>query len=226
MNDRNPDSATGGGEAPGPRPKAPPLPELRVVFGGFASQVGWLLVGVGMIFVWAFVPYADLAGAYRFRGGLATARGAIDDTRPTRFSSGLLERLGPGVGEGTPIFANFYTFATPDGRNRAGTSYAVGTRLARGSTVTVEYLPDDPRMSRIQGMRTRPLGPLAALPVLAPLAGAVFILIGLARGHRRVRLLKGGQAPAAGKVPSPWVLLVPMASIIGHGLYAYVRFVI
>ena len=220
MNERNPDSATGGGP-PGPRPKAPPLAELRVVFGGFASQFGWLLAGVGMIFVWAFVPYADLAGAYRFRGGLATAQGAIDDTRPTRFSSGLL-----GCGEGTPIFANFYTFAAPDGRNRAGTSYAVGTRLTRGSTVTIEYLPGDPRMSRIQGMRTRPLGPSAALPVLAPLAGAVFILIGLAGRGKRLRRLKPAQPGAAGRVPSPLVLLVPLASIIAHGLYAYVRFAI
>lgn len=219
MNDRNPDSAGGGTDRsrPGPAPRA----ELRVLFGGFASQFGWLLVGVGMVLVWEFVPYADLASVYKFRGRLATVRGAIDGSRHTRFTSGLLGRGGP-----TPIFANFFTFPAPDGQYRRGTSYAVGTKLAMGSSATIEYLPDDPLVARIQGMRTRPLGPLAALPALAPLAGAVFILIGLLRGYKRLRLLTAGRHDAVGKSPGPLVLVIPLATIIGHGLYAYIRFMI
>ena len=59
--------------------------------------------------------------------------------------------------------------------------------------VTIEYWPDDPRVSRIRGMRISPFGPLALLVIIFPTVGAAVIIGGLFYGQSRARLFRNGE---------------------------------
>ena len=159
----------------------------RLLFGGFMNQFGWFFVGFGMIFVWVFAAAADFSGVHAFRGELETTPGTIDGSEQTSYSEGGSEHT-----DGTPVFAVRYTFTDADENEYAGMSYQTGTGLDAGTAVTVEYPRGRPEMSRIRGMRRAPFGPWVAFVLIFPLIGAVFVLNGLRRGMRGLRLLKHG----------------------------------
>ena len=50
---------------------------LRVLFGGFARQFGWLFLGFGLIFVWLFTAKINLKDWRALRGELENTRGVI-----------------------------------------------------------------------------------------------------------------------------------------------------
>ena len=61
----------------------PWLVRSQVLFGGFASQFGWLFFGFGFIFVWIFGLNADF-------GGVLFSVGEVGSARTSHFSSAFL----------------------------------------------------------------------------------------------------------------------------------------
>jgi hypothetical protein len=156
-----------------------------------------------MVFVMIFVPATDPAGTWRLARRHQEARGWLEGMQATNFHEG-----GGEGEEGTPIYRYDYTFLLPDGVPARGHSYAVGQQFrlppqAPGQPfprvpVTVEYDPQDPGTSRIQGTRTSPYTPWVLLVLLFPAAALVAVLVGLSSGLRRARLLRDGEVvPAA-----------------------------
>jgi len=160
---------------------------LQVLFGGFLNQFGWFFFGFGMIFVWLFLPQADLTSFYRFRGQLDHTQGTITASQKTHFSEG-----GSKHSKGTPIYEHDYTF-TVAGTTYHGVSYATGYTYKPGTSVTVQYPHGNPSVSRIQFMRRSAFGPSTLIILLFPLVGLVFLIPGLILGWKGDRLLAHGK---------------------------------
>ena len=183
-----------------PPPRRVPLAvRTRVLFGGFLNQFGWAFFGFGMIFAWAFLPQADLSLPHPWKPDFQAAEaieGIVNESWKTNASEG-----GSDHNDGTPIFGHRYTFTGPDGKTYHGVSYATGRQVPQGETVTVEYVPGNPAVSRVSGMRTTVFGRLVLFVLLFPLVGLAFLAGGLRKGLRGMRLLGHGN-PALGTLKS------------------------
>jgi hypothetical protein len=160
---------------------------LRLLFGGFLNQFGWIFFGFGMIFVWIFGFNTDPTAWLDFRGDLEEVQGVISRCEDTGASEGGGEHS-----EGTPIYAHHYEFETA-GQKCEGVSYSVGGRSEAGTNVTIEFPPGRPARSRIKGMRTAMFPIFVLFVVLFPLIGLCFMLAGFRKGRKAVRLLANGE---------------------------------
>lgn len=150
---------------PPPRP-VPFLLRAQVLFGGVLNFIGWFFFGFGLIFVLIFGSLADLSSWYRFRGEVETARGTITAVEETSSSENK-----------TRIYAYRYSFRTPNGEEHKGVSYRTGRSHEPSEEIIVEYLPDEPSYSRIQGMRRAEFSPWVLFVVIFPLVGFIFVLV-------------------------------------------------
>lgn len=153
---------------------------LIILFWGFRSQFGWAFFGFGLIFFWAFATNADLSFSNDGEG-MITVEG---------FASGCVEM---DASEGyISVFENYYRFKSDAGDQYEGVSYATGQRVLIGETLFIEYPQGKPQYSRIKGMRRKTFSPIVMFVVIFPLVGLIFILFGLRRSVRILRLLRNG----------------------------------
>ena len=167
--------------SPPPR-TVPTVLTVRVVLGGVLSQIGWIFVLFGMVFVWAFDPGSAIVSAVRFGGDVRTAEGIVSGWDETSWT--VNER---------PVYATRYEYSDAEGRPHTGASFATGSYGQAGERVTVEYLAGDAAISRILGMRTTPGGVALAFVYVFPLVGLVLAISGMRRGLKARRLMSGGQ---------------------------------
>jgi hypothetical protein len=173
-----------------PAPRAVPLSvRLRVLFGGFSNQFGWIFFGFGLIFVWIFALHADIASPILFRFQTRTTQGIVESINTTNASE-----------DDVLIYEVSYSYFDDLGRQQSGSSYSTGTPVV-GARVAVEYLSAIPSISRAVGMRRTLFGPWAVFPVIFPLVGLVFIYSGIKYGLKANRLLTKGRI-AFGKLIS------------------------
>lgn len=164
-----------------PRPVGPTL-TVRVMFGGVMSQLGWIFLGFGLIFVALFQPGAGMAAAVHFSRDLATGNGTVTDWRKLNLSI-----------NDTPVYETSYEFEPGDGSRYAGASYQTGRHRNQGDAVAIEYRANDPTISRIQGMRSTPGGLGVSFVYLFPFIGLCFVLFSIHRGLRARSLLANGR---------------------------------
>lgn len=174
-------------------PRAVPLPvQLRVLFGGMVSQMGWLFLGFGLIFVWVFAVNVDFSGPLRLIMRQVETRGQVTAIEDTNISEG-----GDDDSPGTPIYRILYRFAGPGGRTLEGESFSVGTDLQPGDAVRVEYAASNPENSRIAGLRQAPLPLFGMFVIIFPLIGLVMVVYSLMEGIKGIQLLRGGELAQA-----------------------------
>jgi len=172
----------------GPPRAVPGLVRLRVMFGGFVNQFGWIFFGFGMIFVWAFNPLEDVAKRMRFRGTLARAEGKIVRVEPTNVSI-----------NNQKVYAHHYEFQATDETRRTGVAYDTDDSPGPGQAVTVEYVQADPSASRIPGMSYTAGGLFGLFVLIFPAVGLGFLAFGLRKSLKGLRLLRDGR-PAIGRL--------------------------
>jgi len=167
----------------------PALVRYSNLLGGFMNQFAWMWMGITGLFLWFFLPHSDVTGLYHFRGDLATAPGVVAASEETNFSENDVD-----------VYAHTYRFTGRDGIEREGVSYTTGRQLGAGTDVTVEYVSDDPSISRIGGMRRKPFGVegwggVLVLGVLGTFTviGLVFLAAGVQKGVRANHLLGSGR---------------------------------
>ncbi|MGA2137976.1 MAG: DUF3592 domain-containing protein [Verrucomicrobiia bacterium] len=158
-----------------------------MLFGGILNQMGWFFFGFGMLFVWLFLPNADLTSFYLFRGPLDHTQATVTANQKTHFTEG-----GSKHHSGTPIYRHDYTF-TVNGNRYDGVSYSTANSLQPDTRVTIEYPRGNPSISRIHGMRRAPVPPFVLLVLIFPLVGAGFLIPGLIQGWKGDRLLANGK---------------------------------
>lgn len=187
--------------APPPR-RVPLLTRSQLFFGGTLNQFGWVLVGFGMILVWAFAVKVDVTSWYLFRGPLAEASGVVTQVEQTRASRGG-RRVGRRAGGqrvgATYYYANYYRFADAQGVEHEGVSYSLGERVREGMSIVVEYPQGRPQYSRIRGFRRGLFPTIVLFVVIFPFLGMVVVVGGLRRGWRASHLLAHGRM-AKGKL--------------------------
>jgi hypothetical protein len=165
-----------------PPPRAVPLSlRLVVLFGGSRNQFGWMLLGFGLIFVWAFTLHADFTSPLLFLMGTRETRGVVRAVRASNASENEQR-----------IYEIHYAYIDHLGRQHLGVSYATHSPQ-QGADVTVEYLSSAPEISRVEGMRRKPFGFFAAFPILFPMIGLGFLSSGLRHGLKADRLLAQGR---------------------------------
>ena len=161
-----------------PPPRRVPL-SLRIVnFCNGAAQVGWGVFGFGMIFFWVFGTAADFSFlTFRGDGRVVGRVTAIEATNASENEQ--------------RVMASHYEYSVA-GRPFQGTSYTTAATPHEGAEVTVEFDPDDPRRSRIAGMRRTEFGPAAMLVVIFPFVGLIILIFALRTGVKRNHLLREG----------------------------------
>src|SRR5262245_7964882 len=163
-----------------PPPRGMPLRLWCSLLAGPVTLGGSAGFAFGMVFALFFVPATDPIGMWRLDLHRQQAQGWLEGVAKTSFHEGGENE------DGTAVYRCDYTFALPDGTQVKGTSYTVGEQFhlrpagpggpAPRLPVTVEYEPNNPRLSRIQGTRTSPFGPGALFVVLFPVAGLAVAL--------------------------------------------------
>ncbi len=176
--------------APPPRP-VPLLLRLHLLFGGLSGTIGWCVAALGLLIGGVFALNADVEASLRLAGGAQHATGHVTGVSETAFSIG-----GDEYEEGDPVFAYDFEFDV-EGHTYGGRSFQVGWTLDEGEAVPIEFVAEDPAVSRIVGMRARPFAGWLALLLLIPLGGLPLVLWGLRRGLRAGRLLAHGRTAEA-----------------------------
>lgn len=170
------------------KPQAPPrfvlIPiRLYLLFGGVLAQLGWLFLGLGLLF-FQFFAGDILVDSYRFQGPMEITQGVITEVYETIAEENEVE-----------IVAHEYRFVL-QGKNYEGVSYVTGQYLPLQSSVPIRYKVDDPQVSRIQRPHFRShlfrAGLVWFLAIL-PLLGLTFICFTLPGKLKALRLLKWGE---------------------------------
>ena len=164
-----------------PPRSVPLLVRLRLLFGGFHSQFGWLFAGFGMIFVWVFGGADLLVSAVYFRGELDTAPAAVVKVAETNVS----------INE-SKVFAYHYTFQA-GGQTYTGMTKAFGGEYKQGDQAVVEFPADNPDRSRIQALADKQDATGAYLAMIFVVVGLAFIVAGLRKARKGCRLLRDGR---------------------------------
>jgi hypothetical protein len=167
-----------------PRP-VPFLVRLRVLFGGFTSQFGWLFLGFGLIFVWVFTVNMNLKGWLALRGELENTQGVITKIERRTTSSGKHR-------SSRTYYQHYYSFEGPDGVEYTGFSNQDFSRKV-GEKATILYPKNMPDVSRISGMRASVIGPMGLMPVIFPVIGLCFVIAGFRKGIKANHLLANGE---------------------------------
>ncbi|MGE3854323.1 MAG: DUF3592 domain-containing protein [Planctomycetota bacterium] len=154
---------------------------LAVLLGGSLSQVGWLMVLVGMISAYCLVDF----GAVRWWfGTIAETSGTYNGSEGTNAEV-----------NDVPVYRHKFTFEI-DGETIHGQSYTTGSS-SPPSTCTIEYLAGNPDAARIKGQRTGMFGGVVMFVLIFPLIGVCMLVRGTRYGARASRLLAVGKTAQA-----------------------------
>lgn len=153
---------------------------IAALFGGALSQIGWGIFGFTLMFFWVFAADSEAVTFLEFMGGEGTTEGWVTKVRQTGASE-----------NDEPIYAASFTY-TVDGKEYEATSYGRGAP-PEGSTVPITYLSSRPHRARIEGMRVRTFGALAAVVAVFPLGCLAFLFFSVRKGLRHLRLARLGR---------------------------------
>lgn len=186
-----PEPSDGSAETP-PALYLPPPPRsvpwyaaIVALFGNCSAQFGWLLLGVGLIFVWIFSLQADFTHPV-FWGGVTYTNGKILASQQTNYSENE-----------SPIYRIAYTYTDSQGNEHRGFSYANWQQYRRGDVCTIEIAKLNPSLSRVQGTRRAPVGMAGLIPIVFSLLGLLCIVWAFGKGISSIRLLKNGHGAYA-----------------------------
>jgi hypothetical protein len=166
--------------APPPRPV--PLPVICSAMFGIAGWLGAIFLISGLIFSMIFTggmrPIDDL----RLARSKATARGMITGVAETNSTENDVE-----------VYEYEFAFTTLREQKVTGRSYSTGRQWRVEDTVTIEYVPEDPAIARIQGARTSFFAPWVLFVLIFPAVGAGMFVSAAIVGWRQVSLLRSGE---------------------------------
>lgn len=176
---------------PSPQPQRRVLPlSLRtaMVLGNMWALAAWALLLATSLLAWHVAANSPLV------------RATISGSRETTW--GLADGVDVGPVFGGPDTRDVhYHFTTLDGRTFRGTSYHGGARDQAGVSYEIEYQTDDPRRSRIVGLReTQYSGWIVAMAGVPGLIALGLFVTGWWHERRRIRLLTHGRVATSASV--------------------------
>ncbi|MBN2086265.1 MAG: DUF3592 domain-containing protein [Anaerolineales bacterium] len=170
--------------APPPRPV--PLPIICAAMLGTTGGFGALFMIMGLVFSIIFTrgyrPLEDV----RLALSHDTAEGRV--TRVVESNA---------TENDVTVYEYVYSFTTRREEKMTGRSFSTGRRWSNGSSVPVEYVPDAPYISRIEGARTSMFSPWVLFVLIFPAVGGALFLSAAIGGLRQVILLRHGKVADA-----------------------------
>jgi hypothetical protein len=146
------------------------------------ALIACLLLSIGQIFAWVFVPRTDVAGLWEWRDEPTRSTGTVVDVSRTSVRV-----------NGRQVYAVSFQHDVGDARLDATSYGARGAGLHFGDRVDVEYPPRRPDGARIVGLERRLFPPAVVLaPALPLLIGLALLIAALIVGLRRVVVLRRG----------------------------------
>jgi hypothetical protein len=164
-----------------PPPRGLTIPLICKALLGRTGRMGAMFICCCALF---FVVGLDVRHAEELQLAIysTTARGTVTGAQTTNTSVGDV-----------PVWRYEFAFRAQDGQDYVGRSYSTGPLQLDGSRVLIEYVPERPMASRIQGTRlSSPPYWAVALLFAFPLLGAGLVVNAAARGVRQIRLLRYG----------------------------------
>jgi hypothetical protein len=149
------------------------------------AAFAWIWSGCGWTLSVALLRQTDLTSWALLREP-AVALGTVERCWRTGASVG-----GSKHSQGTPVYGNTYRFRVGD-TEYTGRSYETGSCFKPGEVARVEYSPQNPTISRLQGMRRAEFGPEGGFVGIFLLLGVGFVGVVTWQGLKRVRLLERG----------------------------------
>lgn len=162
-------------------PRLVSLPvRLKLMLGGFSNQFGWLFFGFGLVFVWVFGGSDFFYNTAFFSGELAVTDGIVTQVEETNLT----------INESS-VYAYHYKYSV-DEKTYTGNTRAFGGRYQVNNTADIEYVVSDHGRSRIKNLSTG-IGWGSVLTVIFPIIGLIFMVSGIQKGTKGVRLLCEGK---------------------------------
>lgn len=143
------------------------------------SKIAWFVLAFSSLFFWFFCTRADLS-FLTFRPPYEDVQGTVTNIKST------------GASENRQSIVRVEYSYRVRGEELQGASYVAGTAPETGEHVTVEYLPNTPQKSRIEGMRRDLWPPGIVLLTLFPAGCLIAVIFSVRTGLRRCRLLRLG----------------------------------
>ena len=125
-----------------PPPRGVPLRVACSAVLGIVGGIGIFFFLLGMIFVWVFAGDLNLLNEWRLARSTATAEATVTRVIETNSTENDVQ-----------IYEYRFTFETADEQTISGRSYAAGRGWAVGDQARVVYLPDKPKVARLDGTR-------------------------------------------------------------------------
>jgi hypothetical protein len=165
--------------APPPRPV--PLPVICAAMQGITGSFGAIFLISGLVGTLVFTAGFRPIDEVRLAFSQTTARGIITGVYDTNSTE-----------NDVPVYEYAYRFTTRKEETASGRSYTTGREFSVEDRVTVEYVPEDPSISRIQGARMSEFTPWVLFILLFPAIGGTMFLGAAIGGWRQVQLLRHG----------------------------------
>lgn len=170
-----------------PAPRTVPLGvRAQLLFGGSLGVTGWLLLAFLSPFGWLFGGNADVLSPLAFAKDAEFVDGRVTGVKETGAKEGKRH-----------VYEVAYEYRPAGHESLTGTSYTTGDAPAVGDSVRVQYQPQKPTLSRIEGGRLTIFGPAAVVSLVFPLIGAVIAGFAFASGRRRLRVVCEGELASA-----------------------------
>jgi len=159
----------------------PLLLKIKVIVGNPVGMIGLFFLIFSIPFIIVFIGNSAFS-SYKFDKVPPTVEGTVTSIVPTNSSV-----------NGATVYEYHYDYPLPNGVTSSGISYTEGKIMEEGQKVKIEYVYDNPQLSRIQNMRT------ATFDIWVTFIILPFILVGgglfgwsLYKGLQAIKLLEFG----------------------------------
>jgi hypothetical protein len=170
--------------APPPRPV--PLAVICSAMFGVAGWLGAIFLTTGLGFTIVFTQGYRPVDEMRLALAQTTAQGIITTVSETNSTE-----------NDVPVYEYGFAFTTNSGQRVTGRSYFTGDRWGANTSVTIEYVPEEPAIARIKGARLSLFMPWVLFVLLFPAIGAAMFGWAAIGGWRQVALLRHGEVADA-----------------------------
>lgn len=165
-----------------PPPRSVPLQVMASAMFGFAGGFGAVFLIMGLVFTLVFTQGYRPIDEIRLAASQTTAPGVITAVTQTNSSENDVY-----------VYSYEFAFTTNRGEKITGVSYTTGEQWSARDHVTIEYVPGEPSIARIQGARTSDFTPWVLFVLIFPFIGAVMFGSAAVAGVREVLLLRRGE---------------------------------
>lgn len=155
--------------------------KLKVIFGNPLTIIGLAFLIISIPFVIVFVGNSDFR-SLKFNRNSPVIEGTIDKVTATNSTV-----------NNQRVYKYTYNFRRPDGTPQTGVSFTEGKIYQEGEKVDIEYVYDEPAISRIKGMKTSTFD-LWVFLIILPFIIVGGILFGLSfnKSMKAIKLLRYG----------------------------------